>query len=101
MPARKTRPRRAAATPWHTPRLITGAHAPGHGGLRERDWQPAKRPEEHNSEYAATYDGFDILKQRGWTMVATYLDLKGGVITLTAFDDACMKKIPANEGLLG
>lgn len=69
--------------------------------LRERDWQPAQEPEKRKGKSGAIYDAHDLLKQRGWTMVAEYMDLGDGVITLMAYDDACMKKIHANAGPVG
>ncbi|WP_406363387.1 hypothetical protein [Streptomyces sp. NBC_01579] len=68
--------------------------------LRERDWQPAQEPEpeRRKDKSGAIYVAHDLLKQRGWTMVAEYMDQ---VITLMAYDDACMKKIHANAGPVG
>ncbi|MEU6515582.1 hypothetical protein [Streptomyces sp. NPDC046978] len=69
--------------------------------LRERDWQPAQEPEKRKDKSGAIYSAHELLKQRGWTMVAEYMDQGVGVITLLAYDDACMKKIDANADPVG
>lgn len=46
------------------------------------------------------YDIRVILKQRGWTMAAEYKADPYGVVTLLAYDDACMKKIGASVRLI-
>ncbi|MFB7313389.1 hypothetical protein [Streptomyces sp. NPDC056192] len=69
--------------------------------LRERDWQSAQEPEKRKDKSGAIYGAHELLKQRGWTMVAEYMDQGDGVITLLAYDDACTKKIHANAGPVG
>lgn len=63
--------------------------------LRERDWQPARKPERLKDKAGAVYVVQEVLKQRGWTTVAEYRD---GVITLLGFDDVCTKKRHAGAG---
>ncbi|MFF3257007.1 hypothetical protein ACFYWP_39905 [Actinacidiphila glaucinigra] len=71
------------------------------GELRERDWQQAREPDKRRGPDGVVYDARVVLKQRGWTMVAEYLSSQVGVITLLAYDDACMKKINADAGQAG
>ncbi|MEU1542054.1 hypothetical protein ABZ461_28880 [Actinacidiphila glaucinigra] len=65
------------------------------GELRERDWKQAREPDKRRGSDGVVYDARVVLKQRGWTMVAEYLSSRVGVITLLAYEDACMKKINA------
>ncbi|MFG2597729.1 hypothetical protein [Streptomyces sp. NPDC048462] len=61
------------------------------GELRERDWQRSR--ERDPKARAAHGETRVVLKQRGWTLVANYLDVpEEGVITLSGFEDACMEK---------
>lgn len=55
--------------------------------LRERDWRQRPKGADMGSQTVV------VLKQRGWTLVASHMDMPDeGVITLWAYDDACMKK---------
>lgn len=61
--------------------------------LHERDWQQAREPDNRRDPTGVIYEARVVLKQRGWTMVAEYRTVaERGVITLAAFDDACMEK---------
>ncbi|MBO0917068.1 hypothetical protein J1C73_22980 [Streptomyces laculatispora] len=66
--------------------------------LRERDWQ---QPREDLKGADAVGETRVVLKQRGWTLVAGYMDIQKGVITLLAAEDACMKRNGADTGLFG
>ncbi|MFD5511961.1 hypothetical protein ACFWIB_29925 [Streptomyces sp. NPDC127051] len=62
-------------------------------GLRAREWQQPQERTECKGKDGAIGEARVLLKQRGWNMVAEYRAFgEGGVITLTAFDDACMKE---------
>ncbi|MGN5633901.1 hypothetical protein [Streptomyces sp. AC154] len=66
--------------------------------LRERDWQP---PRENRKGTDAVGETRVVLKQRGWSMVASHMDIQKGVITLLATEDACVKRIGVDAGVLG
>ncbi|MER6695530.1 hypothetical protein [Streptomyces minutiscleroticus] len=67
------------------------------GELRERDWQQPRQQENSYANDGALASAQVVLKQRGWTVVARYqLASAGGGITLTALDEACMKKHDAD-----
>ncbi|MEU8629984.1 hypothetical protein [Streptomyces sp. NPDC048669] len=69
--------------------------------LRKRDWQQSRKREERK-QADDIVEARVVLKQRGWTLTATYQDFaEKGVITLWAAEDACMKKIGADTDLLG
>lgn len=76
------------ATPVDVPR-----HKAAVNELRERDWQETRTETERNDRGdRAIHTRRTVLKQRGWTLVATYQTFdKNGEISLTAFEDACMK----------
>ncbi|MFD4835355.1 hypothetical protein ACFWPV_36805 [Streptomyces uncialis] len=63
--------------------------------LRERDWRT------HDQRVLKTPDGETefarmILKQRGWTLFASFMGTgDDSQISLRAFEDACMKKVGA------
>ncbi|MFF7211861.1 hypothetical protein ACFZAU_15225 [Streptomyces sp. NPDC008238] len=62
--------------------------------LREREWEQDGKPERLTGDSSGVV--FEVrvaLKQRGWTVVASWVDLHDGTITLSAFDDACMKTV--------
>ncbi|MEV6163019.1 hypothetical protein AB0L71_14020 [Streptomyces sp. NPDC052052] len=67
------------------------------GELRERDWQQPQEQKEHKEVRDGVVHVARVpLKQRGWTMVVEYrASPVDNVITLAAFEDACMKKIDA------
>ncbi|MEE4490154.1 hypothetical protein [Streptomyces sp. BE230] len=71
--------------------------------LRERGWQQTRTAKERNDRGDRQINMSQaILKQRGWTVVATYRTFdENGVITLTAFEDACMKEKGADSGPVG
>ncbi|MCX4681142.1 hypothetical protein OG413_38725 [Streptomyces sp. NBC_01433] len=70
------------------------------GELGERDWQqPQKRYERKNMDDGVINEARTVLNQRGWTVVAEYRTFqKDGVITLSAFEDACLKQYNDNAG---
>ncbi|MEV3875056.1 hypothetical protein [Streptomyces sp. NPDC049906] len=64
--------------------------------LRERDWhthdQRVRKTPDGTTDYARM-----ILKQRGWTLFTEFMALgDDGQISLTAVEDACMKKTGAD-----
>ncbi|MFJ3532836.1 hypothetical protein [Streptomyces sp. NPDC090132] len=70
--------------------------------LGERDWQLSRKREDRKRKDGDIAESRTVLKQRGWTLIANYLVLAdNGVITLFASEDACIKKIGADAGLLG
>ncbi|MFE9631373.1 hypothetical protein [Streptomyces sp. NPDC006463] len=70
--------------------------------LRERDWQQLREPKERKGADGVIHEAQVFLTQRGWNMVAEYRNFQeGGAITLTAIDDACMKKNGADAGPVG
>ncbi|MFI8522401.1 hypothetical protein ACIGEZ_32040 [Streptomyces sp. NPDC085481] len=72
------------------------------GELRERDWRQSGDRRERKDADGVIGVVSAVLKQRGWTMAAEYrITATGGVITLVAFDDACVKKNAAGTGPLG
>ncbi|MFD9421964.1 MULTISPECIES: hypothetical protein [unclassified Streptomyces] len=73
------------------------------GELRERDWQqPQERYERKDADDGVVNLARVVLNQRGWSVVAEYRTFQeDGVITLSAFDDACVKKNDADAGPVG
>ncbi|MEU6341159.1 hypothetical protein ABZ883_09440 [Streptomyces sp. NPDC046977] len=69
--------------------------------LRERDWRQRQEPVRHKDRTGGIYDIRVILQQRGWTMVAEYSGSMKGIVTLLAYDDACMKQIGASVRPIG
>ncbi|MDX2644338.1 hypothetical protein PV341_12305 [Streptomyces sp. PA03-1a] len=70
--------------------------------LRERGWRQARKPEKRKYITGVTYEAIVVLKQRGWTIVVGYLNLHNdGAITLTADEDACIKKLPRDASPVG
>ncbi|MFB7293700.1 hypothetical protein [Actinacidiphila glaucinigra] len=70
--------------------------------LRERDWQQDGEPETHKGDSSGkVFEVRVALKQRGWTLVASWDDVRDGVITLNAFDDACMKTVGVDASPVG
>ncbi|MFJ7423427.1 hypothetical protein ACIQXD_33195 [Streptomyces uncialis] len=66
--------------------------------LRERDWrthdQRVRKTPDGETEFARM-----ILKQRGWTLFASFMGPgDDGEISLRAVEDACMKKVGAGMG---
>ncbi|MFI6416945.1 hypothetical protein ACIBG6_05905 [Streptomyces sp. NPDC050842] len=63
------------------------------GELRERGWRQSGDRKERKDVDGAIGEVQAVLKQRGWTIVTDYASIpEEGVITLMAFEDACMKK---------
>lgn len=61
--------------------------------LGAREWKQSQGRTERRGKDGAVGEARVLLSQRGWHMVAEYrLFGEGGVITLTALDDACMKQ---------
>ncbi|MBT2441825.1 hypothetical protein J7E93_17250 [Streptomyces sp. ISL-36] len=72
------------------------------GELRERDWQQSGGLREHENLDGVIGDALAILRQRGWTMDAQYgTAQEKSAITLTAYNDACMKKNGVDASPLG
>jgi hypothetical protein len=64
--------------------------------LREREWQVDDRRARKTPDGGTDYVRM-ILKQRGWTLFAEFMSMAGdGMITVSASDDACMKKAGAS-----
>lgn len=69
------------------------------GELRERAWQQPGDRKERKDRDGVIGVAEVVLKQRGWRMVAEYRSIpEEGVITLMAFDEACMKRYGTNNG---
>lgn len=66
--------------------------------LRERDWRP---PRKDLKGADAAGETRVVLKQRGWSMVASHMDIQKGVVTLLATEDACVKRTGIDAGALG
>ncbi|MEV6075178.1 hypothetical protein AB0L80_08760 [Streptomyces sp. NPDC052069] len=73
------------------------------GELRERDWQqPQERYERKGPDDGVVDLARVVLNQRGWSVVAEYRTFQeDGVITLTTFEDACVKENDADAGPVG
>lgn len=68
------------------------------GELRERDWQQSGGLRERENLDGIIGDAVASLKQRGWSVTAQYgiaVDGETSAITLTAYDQACMKRTGA------
>ncbi|MFZ3472122.1 hypothetical protein ACODT3_15795 [Streptomyces sp. 4.24] len=60
--------------------------------LRKRDWKQAGKPEQRKNKRGEVFNSRVLLDQRGWRIVAEYMDAPmGGTLGLMAFDNACMK----------
>ncbi|MFJ6460251.1 hypothetical protein ACIQM0_04190 [Streptomyces sp. NPDC091387] len=66
--------------------------------LRERDWRPPRKDLKGADAVGETRV---VLKQRGWSMVASHMDIQKGVVTLLATEDACVKRTGIDAGVLG
>ncbi|WP_405851995.1 hypothetical protein OG361_04730 [Streptomyces sp. NBC_00090] len=72
------------------------------GELRERDWQQSGGLRERETLDGVIGEAHAILKQRGWTVSVQYgIAEKTSAITLTAYDEACMKRSGADASPLG
>ncbi|TXS20120.1 hypothetical protein EAO71_33015 [Streptomyces sp. ms191] len=69
------------------------------GALRAREWQQSGGLREHETLDGVIGDALAVLKQRGWTIDAKYEAAKEeSMITLTAYDQACMKEYLPGSG---
>ncbi|AWZ09214.1 hypothetical protein DRB96_37605 [Streptomyces sp. ICC1] len=70
--------------------------------LRKRDWKQAGKPDQRKNKRGEVFNSKVILEQRGWRIVAEYMDPpKGGTVGLVAFDNACMKAHGSEAGPVG
>ncbi|MEV0993148.1 hypothetical protein [Streptomyces sp. NPDC049949] len=61
--------------------------------LGAREWKQSQARTERKGKDGVVGEARVLLSQRGWNMVAEYrLFGDGGVITLTALEDACMRQ---------
>ncbi|SED48292.1 hypothetical protein [Streptomyces sp. TLI_105] len=70
------------------------------GELRERGWRKAGDGRgQEVAEDGTVHVAQEVFEQRGWTLVSEHRPWgDDGVITLLAFDDACMKKAGGGAG---
>ncbi|MGW0120648.1 hypothetical protein [Streptomyces sp. NPDC003327] len=72
------------------------------GELAERSWLNLGKGRGHEEKDGVVHVAQHTLTQRGWTLVAEHRPAgSGGVITLTAFDTACAKKVGPAVNPLG
>ncbi|KPI15399.1 hypothetical protein OV450_2537 [Actinobacteria bacterium OV450] len=70
--------------------------------LGAREWRQSQGRTERKGKDGSIGEARVLLTQRGWSMVAEYRYFgEGGVITFTAFDDACMKQNGSGAGPAG